>query len=130
MAVATTFNQKLEILATKTADSGQPSLQKDFEFKMNLVIDDLVENSGTRFLIADGTIDQSIGLTTVNAAQIIFIMADGELIIKIVNSAGTSQALTLVPDRPSIFHLKDITDILVTNNTGDQIKGKFFSVGD
>lgn len=121
--------QNIYFLAAKNPSSGQPISTKDFEITVNLENTDYNENSGSRFVIPDGTTDQSLGMGTVAAGKMLVIEVESDIDAKIVNGAGTSQNITFKAGYPSILNI-DFTDVLVSNSSGQSIKGRFFVVGD
>ena len=127
-----TYVQSLEIVAGKSPGSqGGTILEKDFEISPPEILDvsNFNESLSHRFLIEDGTVDTDICLGTIALVKVFLISPDADLAVKLVNTVGTSQDITFTGGRTSIIHA-NLTSILVSNSTGDSIKGIFFVAGD
>ena len=127
-----TYVQSLEIVAGKTPGSqGGTILEKDFEISPPEILDvnNFNESLSHRFVIEDGTVDEDICLGTIGLVKVFLIKPEADLDIKLVNTAGTSQNITFTGGRTSIIH-SNLTSILVSNSSGDPVKGIFFVAGD
>jgi len=125
------YKQSVEIIAGKNPQGGGSIKEKDFEIAPPevLIIDDLNEDNYSRFVIPDGAVDVPLCAGTVTTMKVAIVKPEADLDIKLVNGNGTSQTITLIGGRPSIFHMT-LSNILVSNSTGTAIKGRFFAAGD
>jgi len=121
--------QSMEFMAAKNPSSGQSISIKDFELKRSFEITDYNETVGVTFVVADGTTDQSLGMGTIALGKAMVIEPESDINIKVVNANGTSQDMVFKAGYPSILNM-EFTDVLVSNNSGQDIKGRFFAVGD
>lgn len=127
-----TYVQSLEIIAGKSPNTqGGTILEKDFEISPPEVLDvnNFNESLSHRFLIEDGTVDTDLCLGTIALVKVFVIRPDADLDVKLVNSNGTSQNIVFTGGRTSIIHA-NLTQILVSNSSGDSVKGIFFVAGD
>ncbi len=127
-----TYVQTLKISAGKTPVSGTQILEKFFEINPSEVLEitDYNEQTSHQFAIPDGSVDTPICTGTVSAIKIMVIRPqDVTLDIKLVNSSGTSQAITFIADKTNILHC-DLTGILASNASGSPIKGILYLCGD
>lgn len=127
-----TYIQSLEIVAGKNPGStGAAIREKDFEISPAEVLEftDVNESLSHRYVIEDGAVDTDLCLGTIALIKVLVIRPDADLDVKLVNAAGTSQNITFTGGRTSIIHA-NITQILVSNSSGDPVKGIFFVAGD
>lgn len=125
------FKQELKITAGLANPTAPTSIQeKDFEISTNVTLNDYNETQKLRFIIPDGTIDQSICMGTVAEGQVLAIYPDNSNIkVKITNSEGTSQDIEFKSGIWSVLHVK-FTQLLFTNDFGVETKGSLFIAGD
>ena len=127
-----TYVQSLEIVAGKSPGSaGGAILEKDFEISPAEVqeFNNYNETLSHRYLIEDGTVDQDMCLGTVALVKVFLIRPEADLDVKLVNTNGTSQNIVFTGGRTSIIHA-NLTQILVSNSSGESVKGIFFVAGD
>ena len=127
-----TYVQQLEIVAGKSpGSSGAAIREKDFEISPAEVLEfsNINESSSHRYVIEDGTVDSDLCAGTIALIKVMVIRPDADLDVKLVNTAGTSQNITFTGGRTSIIHA-NLTQILVSNPSGDAVKGIFFVAGD
>jgi len=124
------YNQTLSIISGKNSGNNFMS-EKDFEIypAENLVLTDFNENLSTRFAIPPYTTDMSLCVGTLSEIKVLVIRPNSNLEIKLVNSEGIGQKITLLANRSSVLHGL-LTGVLATNSTGSPIKGLFYVAGD
>jgi hypothetical protein len=125
------YKQSLEVIVGKNPDGGGSIIEKDFVLSPPevLVLANLNEDSASRFVIPDGTVDQPICTGTVESIRVLLVKPDANIDLKLINSNGTSQNITFVGGCWSVLHVQ-LTGILVSNTSGSPIKGRILTVGD
>lgn len=124
------YIQTLSILSGKN-NSNNAITEKDFEIypAETLQLTDLNENVASRFSVPANTIDMPFCTGTVDQIKLLVIKPNSNLQVKLINTDGTSQNITLLANRTSVLHGL-LTGIQVTNSTGTAIKGLFYIAGD
>lgn len=124
--------QNLELtVAKKPTTTGAPISQKDFEKSEKINIEDFSEDYGSRYNIADATVDQSLGMGSVNNGSILILCPDQDIKAKLVFT-GPVQTPDIVfkGGKASVLHLDGLIDVLFSNDSGAAVTGRFFVVGD
>jgi hypothetical protein len=105
--------------------------EKDFEIypAESLLLTDFNESLSTRFAIPPYTTNMSLCVGTLNEIRVMIIRPNSNLQIKLINTEGISQDITLMANRTTVLH-GFLTGIQATNNTGSPIKGLFYVAGD
>lgn len=125
------IQKSLSFLAGKTPLQTNGAIaQKIFELPNKAyAIEDFNEGTAHHFKVVDGAVDQSLCQGTVATGEVFVLLPEADLELKIVNAAGTSQALIVRGGMPSIMYV-DFTDLLVSNSSGDDVKGMLFVAGE
>lgn len=124
--------QNIDIrVARKPATPGLPIGEVDFEKKQNLKLDEFNENYGFRFSVPDATVDQSLGMGTVTSGKMLIMCPENDIKVKLVFT-GPVQTPDIVfkAGKMSVLHTENLIDVLLSNDSGVDAKGKFFVVGD
>jgi hypothetical protein len=125
-----TYVQSIRILAGATPKmQGQPIYDKDFwiDPMLTQVYTNLNEDETGRFNIPDGTNGQPLCMGTVTTGAIFVITPQQDLTVTLVNGL-TNSTLLFRGCMTSILHT-EFTGILVTNNSGLLVSGKYFVAG-
>ena len=126
------YVQQVAILAARNPLMiGDKTNLKSFEISPPdyQVISDMNESVGAHYFYPTGTTDESIGMGTISLARVFVIKPFHDTTFKFVNAEGTSQSLTFKAETLSIIHC-EFTDILISNDSGDDISGIYFIAGD
>jgi len=111
--------------------TGAAIVEKDYE-KLNVQYENTAmnENEAGRINLAAAAADVAVSMGTVALGKMLVVDMDQDIELKVVNDAGTSQALKFLGGRPSIMHM-EFTGLLVTNPSVSTVaKGKIVVVGD
>jgi hypothetical protein len=104
-----------------------------FDFKLdppeNLAIDDYNEDEGSRYNVADATVDQDMSLGSVALAKVLIFQPDQDINVKIVNANGTTPDMVFKGGRTTVLHM-EFTGIKLSNSSGAAVTGRFFAMGD
>lgn len=125
-----TFIQSIRVIAGATPTmQGQPICDKDFWIDPMVTQNytDLDSDETGRFNIPDGTNGQSLCTGTVTDGRIFVITPELDIQITLVNGSANS-TMTFRGGMTSILHT-EFTGILVTNNSGYLVSGKYFVAG-
>ncbi len=93
---------------------------------------DFAQETGNTLLFAAGALDQEIHFNGIDRLQMIYLLADQALSVKIVplgQSAATTTPLNLLAGKPSLLSFSNVVGIFVSNNTASQAKLTFQAVG-
>lgn len=80
-----------------------------------------VQEFGGTITLADGTVDQLFNQENIPFTQMLFMLCDQAVQVKLVCTGGdvtTTQPMILMPNVPSLLSVSNIIGIYVSNNTG------------
>ena len=126
-----TYIHSLQLRVGKVQAPQNLLTQVDFQIDPPeiLNLNDYNEDLEHRFNLAAATVDYPFPMGTVATAKLLIVRPEGDLTLKIINAAGTSQALVFPANRTSILHMV-FTGLLASNPAITAIKGVIFLAGD
>lgn len=127
-----TFKQTLTIVAGETPEQpNQPVVRKDFELQPPEVtsVSDLMETDTQRFILPPSATNVPFCIGTMTTIKVLYIRADSDVLVKLVNSFGTSQDILFRANTSSVIHA-EMTGLILTNPSSSlPIKGRLFVAG-
>jgi hypothetical protein len=128
-----TYKQTLTIVAGATPDSpNQPVTKKDFELQPAEITNviDLMETDVQRFILPPAASNVAFCIGTMTTIKIFYIRPESDVLVKLVNSSGTSQNILFRANTSSILHA-ELTGLTMTNPSGSlPVKGRIFVAGE
>lgn len=91
----------------------------------NSTTTDFTQELGATVLIPAGTINYKIDSQGIDQLQMVFILADQDLEVKLVptgGSLGATPGLTLMANKPNLISVRNIQEIYLSNSTSQAAK--------